>query len=221
MAIPVIGLGAGGHSKVVIEVMRLDGRYELIGLLDPKFGQGAWEVLGVPVIGTDAYLEELKAQGVTRFFIGLGSSGNMTPRKRLYELARALDMIAVEAVHPRAVVSAKAIIGQGVTIAANAVINPGAQLGENVLINTAAVVEHDCLLGDHVHIATGALLTGNVIVGDGAHIGAGATIRQGIKVGTQAIVGAGAVVIKDVPPGIVVAGVPAKTLSTSRLQSTR
>ena len=32
----VVGLGAGGHSKVVIEILQRMGGYELVGLLDPK-----------------------------------------------------------------------------------------------------------------------------------------------------------------------------------------
>ena len=46
----------------------------------------------------------------------------------------------------------------------------------------------------------------------GAAIGSGATLLCGITVGEGAIIGAGAVVTKDVPPGVIVAGNPAKIL---------
>jgi acetyltransferase-like isoleucine patch superfamily enzyme len=59
-------------------------------------------------------------------------------------------------------------------------------------------------------VATGAQLASTVQVGNGAHIGAGATVRQNITIGDRAIVGAGAVVVKDVPPCLVVVGVPAR-----------
>ena len=50
------------------------------------------------------------------------------------------------------------------------------------------------------------------LVKRGAAIGSGATLLCGITVGERAIVGAGAVVTKDVPPGTIVAGNPAKVL---------
>jgi UDP-2-acetamido-3-amino-2,3-dideoxy-glucuronate N-acetyltransferase len=49
-------------------------------------------------------------------------------------------------------------------------------------------------------------------VGAGASIGSGALIMGGITIGAGAMIGAGAVVTRDVPPGIIVAGVPARAL---------
>jgi len=209
MGVKVVGLGAGGHAKVVIEILRSHKSYELVGLLDPKPELQGETVLGVPVLGDDDLLPVLKRDGVSNFFVGLGSIGDTTPRQRLYELALQHGMKPVDAVHPQAVISPSAEIGEGVTIMAGAVINACARLGVNVVVNTGAIIEHDCVVGDHVHIATGAQLASTVRVGTGAHIGAGATVRQCITIGEGAIVGAGAVVVKDVPPHTVVVGVPA------------
>lgn len=46
----------------------------------------------------------------------------------------------------------------------------------------------------------------------GASIGSGAVILAGVTIGAGALVGAGAVVTRDVEPGVVVAGCPAKML---------
>ncbi len=208
----VIGLGAGGHAKVVIEILQLIGSYELAGLLDPKRELWGTEVLGVPVLGDDSLLPHLYERGLRHAFIGLGSAGDTRPRRRLYEETHRQGFQVVSAIHPQAIISPSAQVGPGPTIMAGAIINAAARLGENVLVNTGAIVEHDCVIGAHVHIATGARLASTVHVDEGAHIGAGAVVRQGIHIGRHSIVGAGAVVVADVPDGVVVAGVPARVL---------
>jgi sugar O-acyltransferase (sialic acid O-acetyltransferase NeuD family) len=210
--IPVLGLGAGGHAKVVIEILQLDGSYEMVGLLDPNIELRGRSVLEVPVLGDDTQLQPLYQQGIRHAFIGVGSVGDTTSRQRLYHLASTHGMQLVNAIHPSAVIAPSAIIGQGVTIMPNAVVHTCATLGANVVVNTAAVVEHDCVIGDHVHIASGACLASTVQVGEGAHIGLGAAIRQCQRIGRHAIVAAGAVVVNDVPDHAVVAGVPARII---------
>lgn len=206
----VVGLGAGGHAKVVIEILRLMGEYEIVGLLDPKRQLWGTEVLGIPVIGDDGLLPKLYSDGVRCAFIGVGHVGDAQPRKRLYEMVRAQGFRVVQAIHPQAIVSPSVEIGHGATIMAGAIINAGARLGKNVIINTGAIVEHDCVIGDHVHIATGARLAGGVYVGTQAFIGMGCSIVQNVRVGCNAVVGAGAVVIEDVPDDVTVVGVPAR-----------
>ena len=208
----VVALGAGGHAKVVLEILRLMGGYELVGLLDPK--QELWnsEVLGIPVLGNDDLLPKLYKDGVRYAFVGLGTVGDTQARRQLYEKARAQGFEVVQAIHPQAMLSPSVKIGHGPTVMAGAVINAASRLGNNVIVNTGAIVEHDCLIGDHVHIATGARLASTVHVGKEAFIGVGASIRQCIHIGRNAIVGAGAVVIRDVPSGVTVVGCPARIL---------
>ena len=208
----VIGFGAGGHARVVIDILRTIGGFEIVGLLDADPTLWRTEILGVPVLGDDSEREQIHQSGVHSAFIGLGSIKNTEPRRRLYETVRASGFELVRAIHPRAIVSESATIGIGPMIMAGAIINPAARIGDNVIINSGAIVEHDCVIGDHSHIATGARLAGTVQIGSGAHVGLGASIREGIKIGAGAIVGAGAVVVEDVPEKATVVGVPARAL---------
>ena len=210
--IPVVGFGAGGHAKVVIEVLRSMLTYEIVGLLDTQLERGA-NILGVEVLGDDSLMAELKERGIEHAFIGVGTVGDAQPRRQLYQKVVGAGLQIVPAIHAAAVVSVSAQIGVGPTIMAGAIVNANAVIGDNVIVNTGAIVEHDCVIGDHTHIATGARLAGGVHVGPGSHIGIGAVVRQEIKIGEGAIVGAGAVVVRDVPPGTTVIGVPARIKS--------
>jgi UDP-perosamine 4-acetyltransferase len=206
----VIGLGAGGHARVLIDILQSQREFRVAGLLDACTEKKGTKVFGVPVLGDDSLLPELFSRGIRHAFVGVGSIGQCTRRREIYDRATSFGFSLISIIHPNASVSSFAKTGTGITIMAGAVINAGAILGDNVLVNTGAIVEHDCVIEDHAHIATGACLAGTVKVGVGSHIGAGAVVRQDISVGSNSIVGAGSVVVKNVADNAIVFGIPAK-----------
>lgn len=208
----VLGVGAGGHAKVVLSILWAMGGYEVVGLLDPDHKLWGTRVANAKVLGDDDLLPDLLSQGINYAFIGVGTLGNTKLRCCLYKHVKHLGFAVVSALHPRAIVDPTVTLGDGPTVAAGAIINVDACLGDNVLVNTGAIVEHDCVLEDHVHIAPGARLAGGVQVGEGTHIGLGACVRQSLRIGHHVVVGAGAVVVRDVPDNVVVVGVPARIL---------
>ena len=86
----------------------------------------------------------------------------------------------------------------------------GIELGDDVRISRGVVIETASLETDrplpYPHTAK------PIRIGRGAWIGANAVVLGGVTIGAQAVVAAGALVTKDVPPNIIVAGVPAKPI---------
>lgn len=95
------------------------------------------------------------------------------------------------------------------------------------MIDMGAVLGGRATVGKHCHVGAGAVLAGviepasatPVIVEDDVLIGANAVIIEGVRIGRGAVVAAGAVVIRDVEPGMVVAGVPARVVKMKDQQA--
>src|SRR5262245_32460015 len=95
----VVGFGAGGHARVVIDILNSMGGFEIVGLLDRDETLLGKYILGIPVLGDDDRRYELFERGVYSAFIGLGSIKNAEPRRRLYEAVRATRFSLVRAIH--------------------------------------------------------------------------------------------------------------------------
>lgn len=205
----IVIIGAGGHGKVVLDILRAAGRYEPVGFVDADTRLADSEVGGVPVLGPTNVLPRLAQQRVRHAIVAIGD--NRT-RRRYAALLESEGFALANAVHPTAFVSPTATLGKNVVIGPNASVITEARIGDCAIVNTGAIVEHECEVGEAVHVAPGACLAGRVRVGAFAFIGIGAQVIQCMAIGEGATIGAGAVVIADVPAGATTVGVPARVV---------
>ncbi len=208
----VVLIGGGGHCASVIEAMRSTGSHEIVGVLDLTARVGN-DVLGVPVVGTDADLAEMSARGVDGFVLTLGSTGDASARWRLYVEATTAGLAPVRVVHASAVVSPSAMLGDGVFVGALAYVGPRTSVGACAIINSHASIDHDCTIGEFAHIAPGAVLSGGVTVGASSHVGTGASVSHGITIGKAATIGVGSAVVSDIGNGMTAYGNPCREVA--------
>jgi sugar O-acyltransferase (sialic acid O-acetyltransferase NeuD family) len=207
---PVGILGAGGHAKVVIDIVERMNAHRIAGVFDDDPSKWGTHVLGHRVLGgIDDFLLNWRSR-CAGAVLGIG---NNRVRRILHRKLREAGFVPTTAVHPTAAVARDVEVGDGTVVMALAAVNPGCRIGPGTVINTSASVDHDCILGECVFIAPGARLGGNIRVGDLSLIGTGASIIPGRTVGRNAIVGAGAVVITDIPDDVTVVGVPAHVVA--------
>jgi len=175
------------------------------------FGQGRFWVLIGDYPAIEAWLKSRRAR-IKAAHIEVAARYSALPL---------LDLRKVQArVEPGAVIRHGARIGKDAVIMMGAVINIGAVVGERTMIDMNAVLGARAVIGKNCHIGAGAVIAGvleppslkPVIIEDDVLVGANAVVLEGVHVGRKSVVAAGAVVIKNVPPGTVVAGVPARVI---------
>jgi serine O-acetyltransferase len=101
-------------------------------------------------------------------------------------------------------------------------INPAVKIGRGIMLDhgTGLVVGETAVIGDNVSMLQNVTLGGtgkssqdrHPKIGNGVLIGAGAKVLGNIRIGDCSRIGAGSVVLKEVPPRVTVAGVPAKII---------
>jgi len=210
----IVIIGAGGHGRVVLEILRAAGVHRVIGFIDADPLLVGTRILGVDVLGPINLLSRLKQQKkIKGAIVGVGDN---RARQELGRVVIQAGLECVSAIHPKACVAPSATVGAGAVVCAGAVVGTEARVSDLVIVNTGAVVDHECEIGEAAHICPTAALAGRVKVGAGAFIGLGAKVIQCLTIGDHATVGAGAVVIRDVGPNVTVVGAPARVLSGSR-----
>lgn len=124
------------------------------------------------------------------------------------------------------VILSGARIGKNCNICAHVFIESDVVIGDNVTIKSGVQlwdglhIEDDVFIGPNVTFTNDKFPRSKIypktfaktVIRRGASVGGGAVILPGITIGERAMVGAGAVVTKDVPPGAIVAGNPARVI---------
>jgi sugar O-acyltransferase (sialic acid O-acetyltransferase NeuD family) len=183
--------GASGHAKVIADILRAN-QVEIRELFDDN--EQIKSLQGISVVRPHETEDEL-----------IISIGNNAIRKKIVTTYSYKYGVAI---HPSAIVSPSAIIGEGSVVMQGAIIQADVVIGKHCIVNTGATIDHECSIGDYVHLSPNASLCGNVTVGEGAWIGAGTTVIPGVEIGSWATIGAGSTVVRDIPQNVIAFGCP-------------
>lgn len=176
----ILLIGGGGHCKSVIDVIELENKYKIAGIIDKKELIGE-KVLGYKIIGCDndlkLFFKEYQYAVIT---VGQISSNNL--KVRLFDLVKNIGYTLPVIKSPLSYVSKHTVIEEGTVIMHNALINASAHIGKNCIINTKALIEHDAIIEDNCHISTGSIINGGVLVKANTFVGSNSTTKEYVEI---------------------------------------
>lgn len=212
----VVIFGSSGHTKVIVDIIESESKFELLGIID-KFKSVGDEILGYKVIGDEESLSDLMVKfGFNQGVVGIGD--NFIRSKvveKIKELAPNFQFI--NCIHKSAKVSKHLTIGIGNVVMPGATINASSVISNHCIFNTNSSLDHDCIVGNFSSLGPNCAVGGNCNIGEFSAVGIGASVFHGIHIDNNCIIGGGSLVNKHTQPNSVYYGVPARLISARRL----
>lgn len=199
----IIVIGAGGHTRTVVSILKEKNRKILI-YDKPKY-EGE-KILGIDVNNIDDLCNNAMIN-TTYFIISIG---NNSKRHKYFEKYVQQGMLPINVISKHASIMEYVHMGSGNCIAPYSVLCPEVKIGSNNIVNTLALIEHEVTIGSNCHIAPKTCILGRVTIGNNVFVGANSTIKDKIKIVNNVVVGAGSVVTHEIKTPGIYAGIPAK-----------
>jgi sugar O-acyltransferase (sialic acid O-acetyltransferase NeuD family) len=204
--IAIIGGGALAREvhSWLLAMKQAGAPIELVGYADDSGpSMDGFAGIDLPYLGA---IQALEVDGL-ELAMAIGSPA---AKASIAEALRAKGARFATIVHPSAVVTPTAMLGEGVVIGPLAYIASHSRIEELVIVNALSGIGHDTVIGACTTISAQVDITGGGVVGREAFFGTGARSLPNVVIGAGAKIGAGAVVVRRVKPGQTMFAAPAK-----------
>lgn len=182
----LIILGAGTMAQEVTELVKEQGRYNVVGYAVNIGWINDLTLNGLPIFNMWQLDKQSKYIKVIRAIF-----------QPCLEFCRDVEKMGFEfatVIHPSAAIANSVIIEPGVVINRLVAIGCQAVIGQHSLINRGCTIGHHTKLGAAVTMGPGANIAGNCIVGDRVMIGMGANIIENMIIEADRTIKAGSLV---------------------------
>jgi sugar O-acyltransferase (sialic acid O-acetyltransferase NeuD family) len=184
-------------------------QFNILGFLDDDANKLGKEFYGLKVIGNTEQLFAMDKNVAVAIGIAFPKA-----KRKVFEKIRDNENDFPSFISKNAWLSNSVSVGKGVILYPGVSINYQTEVGDFVIMNMNCAVGHDCSIGKFSALAPGVNLGGFTRIEEGVDMGIGAATKQNIVVGKEAIIGGQTMLVKNVEPGMKVAGVPGKIISS-------
>ena len=189
----IILIGAGGHCVSCIDVIEMQRKFKIVGLVDNKKKNF---LLNYKIIGNDNKLKKFSRR-IQYALITIGHIKNSKIRENLFKKVLNYGFKFPTIVSPLSYISKRATIGEGTIVMHGSIINAGAKIGKNCIINNKTLIEHDVVVEDNCHLSTRSTVNGGVTIKKNSFIGSCSVIKQNIEIGKNCFVNANLFIEKN------------------------
>nr|WP_309593540.1 hypothetical protein [Moraxella osloensis] len=196
----IIFVGAGGFFNELFDYINNDllsiedKNLHIKGVLDDKVTESE----KICVLGK---LDDYEIKENDYFIIAIG---NPIIREKIYKKILDKKGKIFTYIHPTAIISEHAEIGEGCIICPNSIVNSNAVVGNNVVLNVFCSVGHDSSVGDHTVLSPYAAINGGAIVGNSCFLATRATIFPRVSIGNDVTVDSHSYAKANVDNGMIV-----------------
>ncbi|MHB8084851.1 MAG: acetyltransferase [Dehalococcoidia bacterium] len=211
-------IGDGEYGQIAYEYFTYDSPYRVVAFCAERDFLKRDELLGLPVVPFEQ-LEQAYSPNNYKIHVAITYTQLNRVRTRLYLKAKEKGYKAATYVSSKAFVWHNVKIGENCFIFENNVIQHMVEIGNNVVLWSGNHIGHRTKIGDNCYISSHVVISGYCEIGEYSFLGVNTALEDKIKIGKDCITGVGTVVVKDLEPGKVYVGSPARALGKSSYET--
>ena len=204
----IVIIGNGSYARMLNQYMKMSGWDEISAYAVDEYCIGEAELDGIEVIS----LEKLKADYPCEEYdlvLGIGYVQMAKVRKRVFEQCKSWGYHFQNYIHPTAIISPDAQIGEGNNILEGVIVEAGVTIGNANLFFGGSMVGHESMIGNYNTFSVKSTIAGLVTVGNHCFLGVSSAVKDHVTLKDYVLLGAMAYGFKNMEEYSVV--VPAKS----------